>query len=379
MPVEPVNNEPQPPVMVSPVAPLPINGQKSGLSFQKKHVKKITSRIGAMVAVAVIGSSLAAWLWYGVQLTPLAKNKEQLIEVTVEPGSTPSQIGQLLQDKSVIRSAFAFDVSTRLSGIRGKLQAGTYRLSPGQSTPQIVDHLVSGKVDQFTITFLPGGTLKQHIKVLLNAGFRQSEIDAALSQSYDAPQFKGLFEGKPAGTNLEGYIYGETYNFNTGSSVAEILQRTFTEFYAALSKNNLIDTIKQRDLTLYQAITLASIVQREVPKSADQKQVAQVFYSRLSASMTLGSDVTYQYAADKLGVARDVNLDSPYNTRRYPGLPPGPIASPGLTALKAVAAPAAGNYLYFLSGDDNVTYFAQTEAEHKTNISNHCVVKCNTL
>jgi UPF0755 protein len=93
----------------------------------------------------------------------------------------------------------------------------------------------------------------------------------------------------------------------------------------------------------------------------------------------MGSDVTYQYVADKLGVARDPNLDSPYNTRRFDGLPPGPISSPGLTALKAVAAPANTDYLFFLSGDDDVTYFARNDAEHQANITNHCAVKCSSL
>src|SRR5207248_2549788 len=101
---------------------------------------------------------------------------------------------------------------------------------------------------------------------------------------------------------------------------------------------------QKQGLNLYQGITLASIIQREVPGAADQKQVAQVFLTRLGMEMPLGSDVTYQYAAKKMGVTPSPDLDSPYNTRKYPGLPPGPIASPGLTALQAVANPAAGNY-----------------------------------
>jgi UPF0755 protein len=95
--------------------------------------------------------------------------------------------------------------------------------------------------------------------------------------------------------------------------------------------------------------------------------------------MPLGSDVTYQYAAKQLGVAPTPDLDSPYNTRKNPGLPPGPIAVPGLSALEAVAAPAAGDYVYFLSGDDEVTYFARTNAEHEANIKNHCQIKCASL
>jgi UPF0755 protein len=229
---------------------------------------------------------------------------------------------------------------------------------------------------------LPGATLKQDRQVLVDAGFATSEIDAAFSKTYDSP----LFNSKPAGSDLEGYIYGQTYRFNGGDTAEAVLQRTFDEFAKVIQANNLEAGFRQQGLTLYQGITLASIVQREVgtphgsdEPSSDQKQVAQVFYSRLATSMMLGSDVTYQYAADKLGVARDVNLDSPYNTRRYTGLPPGPIASPGLTALKAVAAPASGDYLFFLSGDDGLTYFARTEAEHQANIKDHCAVKCSAL
>jgi UPF0755 protein len=135
---------------------------------------------------------------------------------------------------------------------------------------------------------------------------------------------------------------------------------------------------KTRGLTLYQGITLASIVQRE-SGGGDEAQIASVFYNRLRIDMVLGSDVTYQYAADKAGVPRDVNLDSPYNTRRYPGLPPGPIAAPGLRALLGVANPAQTDYLYFLSGDDDVTYYGTTLAEHEKNIADHCKEKCQIL
>ena len=382
MPDKPIATDQQPPVVVPPIVPQPINGQKSGLSQPKRSFNKPIFRISAIVVALLLFSAAAAGLCYYALLTPLADDKGKLILVTIESGSTPAQIGKLLQDKSVIRSSFAFDIRTRLSGSGGKLQAGTYRLSSGQSTPQIIDHIVSGKVDQFNITFLPGATLKQHSKVLLDAGFTQTEIDDALSKIYNLP----LFDGKPASSDLEGYVYGDTYAFNSGATVSDILQRTFSEFAQVVMDNDLVAGYKQQGLTLYQGLTLASIVQREAltphntsEPSADQKQITQVFYSRLAAGMTLGSDVTYQYAADKLGVARDVNLNSPYNTRRYTGLPPGPIASPGLTALKAVATPALGDYLFFLSGDDNVTYFARTDAEHQANKKNHCAVKCSAL
>jgi UPF0755 protein len=324
----------------------------------------------------------AAFIWYTVQLSANGSNKSQYVLVKIAPGTTPSQIGVLLQSQSVIRSNVAFDIYTRLTNKRNDLQAGTYRLSPSESTPAIVDHLVKGDVDQFTLTFYPGATLAQHKKVLLSAGYTESEIDTAFAATYDSP----LFEGKPVSADLEGYIFGETYKINAGATVSDILKRTFAEYYNALTADtNIIAGMKAQGLTLYQGITLASIVQKEMSSpnglepSTDQRQVAQVFYSRIASGMNLGSDVTYQYIADKLGVPRDPNLNSPYNTRRYPGLPPGPIASPGITALKAVANPASTDYLFFLSGDDGITYYAHTATEHDANIKNHCAVKCSSL
>ncbi len=109
---------------------------------------------------------------------------------------------------------------------------------------------------------------------------------------------------------------------------------------------------------------------------ADQKQVAQIFYKRLGEDIPLGADATFVYAAKKLGVTPSVDLDSPYNTRVHAGLPPGPISTPGLSALQAVAQPAPGDYLYFVSGDDGQTYFARTQEEHEANAAQYCKVNC---
>jgi UPF0755 protein len=245
---------------------------------------------------------------------------------------------------------------------------------------------VAGANDQYAVTFYPGATLNiastsadktpSHRQVLEKLGFSKEEIDAAFATDY-SKEYPILFAGKPASADLEGYIYGETYQVATGSSVRQILLRTFDEYETKIKENNLVDLFKQHNLSLYQGITLASIIQREVPTKEDQKQVAQIFYTRLSTGMMLGSDVTYHYAADKLGVPRDHTLESPYNTRIHTGLPPGPIASPGLSSLLAVASPAEGDYVYFLSGDDDKTYFARTNDQHEANIRDHCAVKCS--
>lgn len=343
------------------------------LDKPRKSVKKIVLWCFGVLIVLIVACAAAAYAWYVMALAPVNSQNSEKTRVEIVEGSSPSDIGDLLEEKQLIKSSFAFDLYTRLSGTRSQLQAGTYSLMQSESTEQIVKHLVSGNVDEFSITFLPGATLADNRKGLIKAGYSEAEVDAALKKTYDHP----LFASKPSTADLEGYIYGETYSFSADATVEEVLVRTFDEFYAKIQANDLIAGFEKQGLNLYEGITLASIIQREVPEAGDQKQVAQVFFKRLKMDMQLGSDVTAYYGADKIGVSRSVGVDTPYNTRIHKGLPPGPIGTPGLTALLAVAAPASGNYVYFLSGDDEVTYFAVTNDEHEENIKNHCQVKCS--
>jgi UPF0755 protein len=370
------------PVQVSGTLQSPVNEPKPPRRLSWK--KWLLIGISAALLLTIIGAILG-YMWYQKELTAVSNDKTStLVNVTIESGSTPSDISTLLKGKQLIRSKNAFDIYTRVNGLQAQLQAGSYRLSPAESTPEIVKHLVSGNVDEFSITFFPGATLtdttdKAENKkvdvttILKRAGYSEDEIKAALNKTYDHP----VFATKPASADLEGYVYAETYNFASSATVEDILTRTFDELYTQVKDQKLEEGFKAQGLTLYEGITLASIVQREVGSADDQKQVAAVFYNRLKSDMALGSDVTYHYAADKLGVARDYNLDSPYNTRKNSGLTPGPISAPGASALLATAYPAQNNYLYFLSGDDDVTYFGTTVAEHEANIRDHCAYKCS--
>lgn len=329
-----------------------------------------------LTVVALIGAAATSTaLWYSQQLDPQNPNSKQLMNITVSAGTSGASLGETLESEGVIRSATAFSWYLRLNGSSSALQAGVYKVGPGQSVPEIVEIITSGETETFRMTFLPGDTLAEHRKAFLKAGYDAATVDEALNKSYDHP----LLNSKPSTADLEGYIYGETYEFFVDATPEQILTRTFDEMYKVIQDNDLEAKYKQQGLTLFEGITLASIIQREVNTPADQKQVAQVFLLRLKKDMQLGSDVTYQYIADKTGQQRNPNLDSPYNTRRYGGLPPGPIASPGATALIAVGNPSKGDYLYFLSGDDDKTYFGRTNAEHEANIKNHCEKKCQIL
>lgn len=357
------------------VAPQPIGAPTDIVASKKPRMKRFVWLI-----VAILGLIIAAvgvlFFWYTSQLAPVNTADSDKKVVTIESGTTPDQIATLLEDEKLIRSAVVFLWHARIQGLQNNLQAGAYRLAPSESTPQIIEHISGGKVDTFNITFIPGATLADNREVFMSAGYGEEEIRAAFSKTYNSP----LFQGKPATADLEGYIYGETYNVSSTASVEDILSRTFDEFYRVVQENNLVNRYQAHGLSLFQGITLASIVQREASSTVgDMAQISQVFHRRLSIGMPLGSDPTYQYAADKLGVPRSTTLDSPYNTRIHPGLPPGPIAAPGENALIAVASPAAGDYLYFLSGDDDVTYFSRTFEEHERNIVNHCQKKCLIL
>ena len=200
-----------------------------------------------------------------------------------------------------------------------------------------------------------------HVRYRLQEfGYSESQVESALSKQYSGP----LFADKPAGTSLEGYIYGETYYVDPGAAPEVVLQTTFDEMYKQLTRYALPSKFTSQGLNLYQAITLSSIVQRELncegkPTEARketcfqyQRSIAQVFLKRLHEGISLGSDVTFIYAADMRGVTPTVDIDSLYNTRIHTGLPPGPIASPGIHALRAVADPSATDYLFFIAGDD---------------------------
>lgn len=339
-------------------------------------------RSGLLLISFILGGLSSGYLCYQQGLRPLAKELKPVV-IDINLGQSPRQIAEFLQNKKIIRSAKAFRIYLRLFHQQKSLKAGRYELSAGSSTPEIIKKIIEGSVQTIKVTFYPGATLTDHttlesakkldvLTALRKAGFSEVVVTQALAKKYQHP----LFENFPENAGLEGYVFGETYYFNYGVSVEDILMTTFQEFYKTLQTNNLIEKFKQRGLNLYQAITLASIVEKEAGGTQDHARIAQVFYKRLELGMNLGSDVTYQYIADKLGVARDVNLDSPYNTRRYAGLPPGPIAVPGLRALKAVAEPAEGDDLFFVSGDDDITYFAKTEIEHNNNVKKYCLVKC---
>lgn len=253
--------------------------------------------------------------------------------------------------------------------IKAKERAEEYARIEAQMTAEV-----------FNFTIKPGQTIFDIKSNLEKTGYSRPEIDEAFNANYDF----GFLKSRPENATLEGYLFGETHEFFKTDDVKTILTKFLEGTGETIKQYNLENEFRSQGLSLYEGITLASVVQKEAP-SSEMSTVAQVFLSRMRAGIPLGSDVTVSYALDVIDPNREVytdnqsslKVDSCYNTRLYSGLPCGPIASPGVTALLAVAKPADTSYLYFLTGDDGMMYYSYTEAEHNQNIYSHCQNLCN--
>ena len=245
---------------------------------------------------------------------------------------------------------------------------------------EYVKWVESQTAEVFNFTIRPGETIFDIKANLAKEGYSATEIDEAFNADYDFDFLKK----RPAGATLEGYLYGETHEFYKTATVKEILTKFLEGMGKVIADNDLEAKYAAHGLSLFEGITLASVVQKESP-AGEQATVAQVFLSRLGYGWKMGSDVTVKYALDVVDPNRTTYtdnaaalvIDSCYNTRLYAGLPCGPIANPNLAALLAVANPSDTAYLFFLTGDDGLMYYSYTESEHNQNAYLHCQNLCN--
>lgn len=327
----------------------------------------------SLVIALLIGTVVYIRYQYNQNLKPIsASQKSQL--VNIELGSTASEIAATLKQSGLIRETWAFEWYIRNHNLRDKLQAGSYYLRPSQSIPEITNILTQGKVATDLVTILPGQRLDQIRQSFIKSGFDTDEVDAALKPELykDHP----ALVDKPAGASLEGYLYPESFQKHVDTKPSTIIKASLDEMQKHLTPQIRASFVKQ-GLTVHQGIIVASVVEQEVGKTEDRPKVAQVFLTRLSRSIQLGSDVTAFYGAIIDGKKPSVAYDSPYNTRIHAGFPPGPISNVSASSLNAVANPASTDFLYFVAGDDGITYFSHTLAEHEALTREHCKELCS--
>lgn len=325
-------------------------------------------RLPHITAIAILCLIVAAVVvvigWYEVELRPAAARAQSQLFI-IEEGQGAPVIGHNLQAAHLIRSKDAFITYLGLHGLRTKLKAGVFRLIATETTAKIAQTLTANGPSAHELMVIPGDTIAQIEDLAAKEGISTNSFEAALA----APHTEAILSTKPSTVSLEGYLYPDTYDLS--NVTADQLVDTMIINLATHLTPQIQQAWAAEGLNVHQGLTLSSVVEKEVANSTDRTKVAQVFLSRLKLGMPLGSDVTAAYASTLAGLPFNVSINSPYNTLLATGLPPGPICSPSLDAMEAVAHPAATNYLYFLAGNDGKTYYAQTYAEHQANIAKY--------
>lgn len=333
--------------------------------------KFVISTFVILLALLAVGGVLLVHS-YHTNLQPVSANQKH-VTVTVPTGASVNDIAVILKQNNVIRSTWAFQYYVRYQNQQGPLQAGTYVLQASQSVPEIVDALTLGKISTNLVTILPGQRIDQVRQTLIDNGYNKKDVDNALKPS--AHKNNPLLKDLPMEATLEGYIYPESLQKDSSLTAQELVDKYLAEMQKHLTPD-IQAGIKKQGLTVYQGIILASIIEQEVSSTQDRKTVAQVFLKRLKENMALQSDATAPYGAILAGAQPSLTYDSPYNTYKYPGLPPGPISNVSESSLEAVAHPSDTDWLYFVSGDDGKTYFSKTAEEHEALTAQHCKKLC---
>lgn len=320
----------------------------------------------AVIVISFLVAAVLANRWYKTALEPVTPDLENYQVVHVKEGMSSADITELLENRQLIKNSLAARFYLRRANVSHLLQAGTYQVSPHLTVPQIADILSRGEVATKTVRIIPGLRLDQIAEVFKEAGYGQAEVEQAFAAQYEY----GILEEKPVGASLEGYLYPDTYVLPLNSSAKDLIDVMIATLDERVTQE-IRNSWKAQGLNLHQGLTMASIIEKEVSKPEDQTKVAQIYLKRLKIDMRLEADPTFQYPAFLRGVEPSQDIDSPYNTYKNKGLPPGPIASSGLGALTAVGTPSDTDFLYFLSAPDGTSYFSKTIEEHEANIEKY--------
>ncbi len=288
--------------------------------------------------------------------------------IEIPSGLGPQAIGQKLIAAGVVRDEWTYRVAVWRSGQARRLQAGEYRFDAPMSALDVIRKIARGEVDLVPLTFPEGLTVREMSRLFEAAGF-----GAAADFLAAAANPALVRDLDPAATDLEGYLFPDTYAISRRTDAATLV-RTMVDRFTRTLTPEIRDAARARGLSVRQLVTLASIVEKETGKPEERPVVASVYANRLRINMPLQCDPTVIYALLRAGrydgnLSRDdLQFDSPYNTYRYPGLPPGPVAAPGDASLRAAAQPAESEFLYFVSRNDGSHVFSRTLAEHNRNV-----------
>jgi len=316
---------------------------------------------GLALALVLLGAAGAAWRYetIGTRIPEGAP----AVRLVVSPGASAEAIGRQLQALGLVRHPLVFRALARSRGVGTQLKAGEYALSGPLSLEGILDALERGDVVRRDLTVPEGRSLDEIASLVVEEGL---DLGTFLDAARDPAPVRDL---DPAATDLEGYLFPDTYDVPQSPEAPRALVRRMALRFREVIAPEL-ERIAEKGLTVRQVVTLASIVELETASADERPRIAAVFLNRLERGMPLQTDPSIIYALRKAGRwdgnirRRDLEIDSPYNTYRRPGLPPGPLGSPGREAILAVLEPTETKDLYFVSRNDGTHEFSETLVEH---------------
>jgi UPF0755 protein len=324
-------------------------------------MRKLLWLLGFLMILAV-GFALGCWYYL---FAPTARFVPSRV-ISIRKGESLTTVAHQLADAGVVRSALAFALYSEMSGKAGRLQPGDYAFAGGERVRDVLRHLVNGDFMAVTVTIPEGMTVHQ-------IGQKLEEVGLVCDNEFDAAAFDGKLPQElglgPLGA--EGFLFPATYKFsplakNKSEKTDEILAAMLARFFAVLTPE-AEERMFELELTPRELVTLASVIEREAKVPGERPIIASVFYNRLALGMPLQSDPTAQYnfAGETMRAVAAVRAPSAFNTYDFAGLPPGPIANPGLLSIRAALYPAHTDYLYFVARNDGTHIFSRSFKEHE--------------
>jgi UPF0755 protein len=318
----------------------------------------------ASLLLALACAALAAYAVYAPVGPPPGTSDDNAIYVDIAPGTGTQAIAAQLERAGVLRSRYAFDLLRVVKS--GKLIAGEYRFNHPAPATEVYERLAQGDVYTIALTIPEGYNIFDIAQAVQSAGLASSEDFLAAERT----QTDLISDLSPSAPSLEGYLFPDTYRFARHTTPAEMLAAMVKRFRQAAAQLDLTSDLPPRTLDLPATVILASLIEKEVAQTSERPLVASVFENRLARNMPLATDPSVIYAALLDGryrgaiFASDLQSDSPFNTYRHTGLPPGPICNPGIAALKAAISPAQTDYLYFVADAQGHSRFSATLKDH---------------
>lgn len=320
-------------------------------------------RLFACIVITLIS------LWYVAYAVGAPGRDDEYVSVSVREGLGVNEISGILKDAGLIRNSFAFETYVWFRKAESEMKAGSYRISRGSNLFELVRMLrLGGEPEQNRVTLIEGWTIAQYAEYLETQGFDRKSFELLTKNSSFWKSEFPFLETIPSGRTLEGYLYPDTYAITSGKDPEQIIRKMLTNFSlktAELFEGDISDIENLDDI-----IILASIVEREVGNPDDRALVADIFLKRLKEGIGLQSDATVNYitgSGRSRSTLEDLTIDSPYNTYKYRGLPPGPIGNPSIESIRAVVNPKKNDYYYFLTDDEGIVHYARTFEEHQAN------------